>query len=264
MQALTALGDRATISEGEKFDAEKLAAEGLRFLLAKKDRYGVWYSTQTTVNVLNTLIALQKRMSGPSGEQKLVVLVNGIPAREFEIVPSTLSEPFLTDLGRWMNQNNNRIEKSGAGKLNVVGTHLVVTHYEDWAVAQAENRYFDLKVIYDKTIAKIGEDVSCSVEIRRKSYTGNGMVLSEIGLPPGADVDRSALEFAKAKGEFSRYDILPDKVLVYSWNASGTLSFTFKFKLRYGINAQTAPSIAYDYYNPEAQATVAPVRFQVK
>ena len=35
-------------------------------------------------------------------------------------------------------------------------------------------------------------------------------------------------------------------------------------KLRYGVSAQTAPSIVYDYYNPEAQATLAPLKFNVK
>ena len=30
------------------------------------------------------------------------------------------------------------------------------------------------------------------------------------------------------------------------------------------MNAQSAASIVYDYYNPEARAIVAPVRFAVK
>lgn len=91
------------------------------------------------------------------------------------------------------------------------------------------------------------------------------MVLAEIGIPPGADVDRSSLEAAqKMDGNLSRYDVLPDKIVVYLWMGASPVNFNFKFKPRYGINAQTAPSIIYDYYNAEAQATVAPVKFTIK
>lgn len=61
-----------------------------------------------------------------------------------------------------------------------------------------------------------------------------------------------------------RYDVLPDRLIAYVWpRASGT-RFDFKFHLRYGINAKTPPSILYDYYNPDAQVTVKPVRFKAK
>ena len=35
------------------------------------------------------------------------------------------------------------------------------------------------------------------------------------------------------------------------------------FKPRFGMKALTPPSTLYDYYNPEAHATVEPARFQV-
>src|SRR5256886_3547080 len=51
---------------------------------------------------------------------------------------------------------------------------------------------------------------------------------------------------------FSRYELLPDRLIAYLWPYHGEISFQFKFKSRYGINAKTAPSALYDYYNPEA------------
>jgi hypothetical protein len=91
------------------------------------------------------------------------------------------------------------------------------------------------------------------------------MLLAEMGLPPSAEVDRASLEKAKEENwNFSRYDVLPDRIIVYLWAQADGAKFNFKFKPRYGINAQTAPSIVYDYYNAEAQATVAPLRFSVR
>jgi hypothetical protein len=48
------------------------------------------------------------------------------------------------------------------------------------------------------------------------------------------------------------------------WAKAGGTKFKFKFRQRYRINAQTPASILYDYYNPEAHATVAPLRFATR
>jgi hypothetical protein len=48
------------------------------------------------------------------------------------------------------------------------------------------------------------------------------------------------------------------------WAKAGGSKFNFSFKPRYGINAQTPASVIYDYYNEEAKATIAPLKFEVK
>jgi uncharacterized protein YfaS (alpha-2-macroglobulin family) len=91
------------------------------------------------------------------------------------------------------------------------------------------------------------------------------MLLAEVGLPPGADVDRASLELAmKESGwEFSHYDVLPDRLVVYLWPRAGGTKFQFTFRPRYGLAAKSAASVVYDYYNPEARATLAPTKFNV-
>jgi hypothetical protein len=92
------------------------------------------------------------------------------------------------------------------------------------------------------------------------------MMLAEIGLPPGADVDRASLESAMKNSGWaiSQYDVLPDRVVVYLWAYAGGSDFVFKFRPRFALTAKTAPSIVYDYYNPEARAVVVPATFVVK
>jgi hypothetical protein len=46
--------------------------------------------------------------------------------------------------------------------------------------------------------------------------------------------------------------------------APGVVDSNFKFRPRFALTAKTAPSIAYDYYNAEARALVAPKTFVVK
>lgn len=89
------------------------------------------------------------------------------------------------------------------------------------------------------------------------------MLVAEIGLPPGNDVDRASLDRAVADSHWSvfRYDVLPDRVVVYLWPRAGGTSFTFAFTTRYGIDAMAAPSSVYDYYNPESNVVLQPPRF---
>lgn len=104
----------------------------------------------------------------------------------------------------------------------------------------------------------------CSVEAERVGFQGYGMLLAEIGTPPGADVSRESLQAAmEADWTISRYEILPDRTVIYMGAKAGGTRFNFKFRPRYGINAQTPPSTLYDYYNPEAKALSAPMRFVV-
>jgi hypothetical protein len=123
-----------------------------------------------------------------------------------------------------------------------------------------------LAVHFDKQSANVGEIVECSVNAERMGFRGYGMLLAEIGLPPGAEVDRSSLERAiqASGGDLNEYDVLPDKLIVYLWPHAGGTKFSFTFKPRYGLKALSAPSILYDYYNPEAHATVAPTKFTVQ
>jgi uncharacterized protein YfaS (alpha-2-macroglobulin family) len=89
------------------------------------------------------------------------------------------------------------------------------------------------------------------------------MMLAEVGLPPGAEVDRSSLENAESSPGVVGYEIQPDRVVFYLWPTAGGTAFAFDFRMRYRIAAMTAPAVVYDYYNPEANATVAPARFTV-
>lgn len=123
-----------------------------------------------------------------------------------------------------------------------------------------------LKVAFDKTVAKPGDAVTCNVGVERVAFRGYGMMLAEIGLPPGADVDRQSLQSAvEASGwAFSHYDILPDRLVVYIWPKAGTTTFSFQFRPRFAMQAKTAASVLYDYYNPEARMVVRPAEFRVE
>ena len=258
-----------TKNDGQTAD---LISKGTQFLLKNKDRYGVWYSTQTTINVLDAFLASIGDGGGVKafGNRTAEIFVNNQKLKDVTLPPENAPAfPINVDLP--VNSAENRVEVKIAGNKSATMAQIVETHYVGWqnyeANGRSENQSRALRMAYDcdKHEAKPTEEITCKVEAERIGFKGYGMLLAEIGLPPGADVDRASLEKAKEENwNFSRYDVLPDRLIVYLWAQAGGAKFDFKFKPRYGINAQTAPSIVYDYYNPEAQATVAPLKFTVK
>jgi A-macroglobulin complement component/alpha-2-macroglobulin family protein/MG2 domain-containing protein/carboxypeptidase family protein/A-macroglobulin receptor/macroglobulin-like protein len=275
----TALAVNALKRDGDK--NIDLMNRGLLFLLRNKDRYGVWLSTQATINVLDTLISLNESEVATSGATGAAeVVVNGTRVSSIAMPPGgQLSDPIAVDLSTFLNRGNNRVEIRRAGNVTRASAQLVETHYEPWEQGSADRREnfklrnssaLRLAVNYDKLEAKIGEEIVCNVAAERIGHQGYGqefgMMLAEIGLPPGADVDRESLERAAKESDWSlnHYDVLPDRVIVYLWPRAGGMKFSFKFKPRYGVRAQTAPSTLYDYYNSEARVSIAPSRIVVK
>ena len=251
------------LDKAEKFDTPIL--RGLAFLLKNKDKYGVWHSTQTTINVLDALILLQKPTKNKQSNlsEKAEVFINGEKIQDFTIDANSLSNPVSIDISSYVSETANRIEIRNAGNSNFMQAQIVADYYISWNDVAEESDHFDLQINFDKTEAKIGEEINCSVSIARKT-SRYGMILAEIGIPPGADVSPDSLEKAKTEGDISSFDILPDKIIVYLWTNSAPTKFNFKFRPRYGINAQNAASVVYDYYNTEANATIAPVRFLIR
>jgi uncharacterized protein YfaS (alpha-2-macroglobulin family) len=281
----TAFAVRAlAASSNQKEDANnhqdkdiELINRGLLFLMRQKDRFGVWHSTQATVIVLDALTTVlsQRDVDGrKSDNQKAAgnqaeIIVNGKPTDLVTLPPSSqLTNPLLIDISKYLSPGKNMIEIRRTGDTTQATAQIVETHYENWSAnsAREQSKALRFAVNFDKTQAKIGEEILCKVEAERIGFHGYGMIMAEIGLPPGADVDRASLELAiqKSNWQINQYDILPDRVLVYLWPYAGGLQFEFKFRQRFAIEAKTASSVLYDYYNPEAKRVIAPVKFAVE
>src|SRR5262249_3420450 len=104
-----------------------LIDRGLEFLIEQKDKYGAWYSTQTTVNVIDALLLLASReKAGPP--PTLQVTVNGSP-QAFPV--SAALGPQAIDISSLAHAGKNTVEISGgSGKLATAQT--VADYYVPW------------------------------------------------------------------------------------------------------------------------------------
>ena len=256
---------------------KELINRGLLFLLRSKDRFGVWFSTQATVNVLDALLLLA-RNSAPAiaGGSTAELLVNGKAAGTLHLpTPNQLSAMLTHDVSSLLAPGANQIEVRGLG-ANPATVQLVAAHYVPWkqgpengqpaaASGASGNDILSLKVDYDRVTAAAGETIQCSVQAERVGHRGYGMMVAEIGLPPGAEVNRASLTAIVERHSLGvrQYDVLPDRVVLYLWPQAGGTRLDFTFKVRYCLRAKASASILYDYYNPEARITVQPASFVI-
>ena len=247
--------------------SEPLIRQALLFLLRSKDRYGVWYSSQATVNVLDALMSLLGNEGSSSARGgSAEILVNGMAAGSLSLSNGAQAgTPITLDVSKFLVTGDNRIEIRRSAGSSDATAQLLETHYVPWSHSSATRPKADTESASALRLAvRFGK--TCNVEVERIGFRGYGMLLGEIGLPPGADVDRSSLDEAiKSAGwDLYRYDILPDRLIVYLWPRAGGTKLDFKFRPRYGLKAQTAASVLYDYYNPEARVVVKPQGFLIK
>ena len=259
------------LSAVDSIGLRKLIDSGIFWLLQQKDRYGVWYSGQTTVNVLNALLEIDT--STANGKTiRVVPTINGKAMPEIELNPRS-DAPSVVDISDLIRPGENTIALGNSGELGQASMQAVADYYVPWkgeSAAEATRpglrEGLRLAVSYDKTDARVGDEVRCSVEAERIGSSGWGMMIAEIGLPPGAEVDRRALDdvINNSGWTISHYDVQPDRLVLYLWPRAGGTKLSFTLRPRYGLKARTAPSELYDYYNPEAEVSLAPTDFVVQ
>lgn len=268
--AIEALARLQTLSRNPA--EEEQLNRGVQYLLTHKDRYSTWYSTQATQNVLEALVSAMPPAKAGAADTSATILVNGTKLASIQLPkPEEVSGPKVIEFGKEFARGSNRVEIERTGASAALQANVITSYYVPWAVSQAtqeegvktgDTRALRLKVNFDRREIGIGEAVTCRVEAERIGFHGYGMMIAEVGLPPGAEVDRESLEKVKRTG-VDGYEAQPDRVVFYLWPSAGGSTFEFAFRPRFAINALSAPSLLYDYYNPEANAAVLPVRFSV-
>ncbi|HEV3037540.1 MAG TPA: alpha-2-macroglobulin family protein [Candidatus Angelobacter sp.] len=251
------------------------ARRGLLFLLQGKDHDGAWPSTAATVNVVDAIIAAMPTGNIPGGPSMATVWLNGVQAASVRVPgPAEITGPVVVPLPHSIRTGANKVEVRRPNDTSALMAQVVSVEYIPWEYSVAtkdsnlklgETRALRLGLNFDHTKAKVGEAVRCTVKAERIGFQGYGMMLAQIGLPPGVDVDRASLDAAiqDHSYEVAHYDLLPEHIVFYLWPRAGGVEFNFTFRPRFRMDASTAPSLLFDYYNPEARSMVRPVKFIV-
>jgi hypothetical protein len=264
--------------QGQPSTAEAgLINDALFFVLRNQDRYGIWYSGQATVRVLQALLPLAiEQMKAVPSPQPFQLTVNGVPltgseAEALHTDPRLLSAPRSLDLTALLKPGHNELVFTTARDASLASAEATASFYIPWQGQAVQNKTqigsdagLDFSYACKASDARVGRPIDCTVVARRFGSSSYGMLLAEVGLPPGAEVDRSSLAQLLDNWTVSRYELQPDRIVFYLWSprAEGS-QFSFRFVPRYAISAKSASATLSDYYNPDLRVVLAPQVFTV-
>jgi hypothetical protein len=241
----------------------ELIDRGGLFLLKNADGAGGWSTTQSTVRALTAL--LDSWGKAPVKPLTVEVTVNGSSAGKLSL-PSgqVLQGPVRLDVSRFIHAGmKNQVSIVGM-EGRTVQAQLNVIWFEKWGnPAKAKNLLLEAR--FSSREAAVNQAVTCNVLVSRPAFRGYGMMIADIGLPPGAEVDRGTLQSIvdDSKSGVDSFEVAPGHVTFYVWPRAADSRFQFVFRPRFAMKARGEQSVLYDYYNPDERVVKEPETFTV-
>jgi hypothetical protein len=195
---------------------------------------------------------------------EIEIRVNGASAAKVSVPGGrSLRAPLVVDVSRLLHAGENQISFGGFESRSAQ-VQLSAAWYEPWGPKRPD-KDLDMEVRYSKLESAINDPVECNVVISRPAFRGYGMMIANVGLPPGAEVDRGSLEelVRDRKSGVDSYEVAPDHVTFYVWPRANDVKFRFVFRPRFAMKARAAESMLYDFYNPDSRVVLAPAVFVV-
>lgn len=250
-------------TNGSDSELSTLIDRGVLFLCRNAGPDGAWPTTQATVQVLNALLSVWKGVERRT-QTTMLLSVNkhtGMPV--VLEAADVVQGPVTIDISRFVRSGGiNQISFSGAGGA-ATQVQVTASWYEPWSKPERA-KALEFAVNCTPSTLAINQLSECDVSAGRSSFRGYGMLIANVGLPPGAEVDRGSLTALVETGAIDSFEIAPDHVGIYLWPQAAAAHFNFGFRARFAIHAKTAQSVLFDYYNPDERVVLPPLEFQVK
>jgi hypothetical protein len=238
------------------------AAQGaLKALVQDRAPGGAWSSTQATILALRALVGASDGVE--KGEATIRVLVNNqraatlqINAGNFDVMQQVDLTPYLQ--GRNATNNTIRLEKDGALQPFY---QLTTRAFVPWSTVKAPAKpEVQIAVTYDHKKLRQNEEVTAQVTIRSRSKRDLPMLLVDVGLAPGFEVQPESLELLKRQKRIEKWEVTPRQLILYLRGLKGgaAMQLPVRLRARFPVRAQTPPSQVYEYYNPANRALSRP------
>jgi uncharacterized protein YfaS (alpha-2-macroglobulin family) len=269
-----------TFAEGGKADLEStglaaytllksgrhsdLANKAITYLIQSKDSFGTWSTTQATVWALKGLmLALEKATEEISAA--VSVSLNGKEAGSFRITPEDSDVMRQLDLRELVQAGENRVEISFSGKGSAL-YQIVAKYYLPWEKVLPQEEALRITVDYDRT--RLAKDDAATASVTVVNQTGRvaNMVIVDLGLPPGFEVDAETLQTLVGKKVMQKFTVAARQIICYfeKIEPGAPLEFSYRLRAKFPVKAQAPRSRAYLYYNPEVEAAAKPVEMTVE
>ena len=249
----------ALIKSGKFSD---VVTKGLTYLIRSKDASGMWPTTQGTIIAMRALIAA---LGGSTEDVKadVIVKMNGKQIKEIKIDKTNSDVMQQIDLTDNIAANNSvEISVKGEGSFLY---ELTSTYYLPWDVLpKPQIPPFDISVKYDRTSMSINDLVNVNVSVRLNKPGKAQMVMVDLGIPPGFEVQTPTLDELVGK-KIQKYTITARQIIIYleSVSSDAPLKLAYSLKAKYPIKAKVRSSRVYEYYNTADESIEQPFEMKV-
>jgi hypothetical protein len=242
-----------------------LVSKVMTYLIRSKDSYGTWQTTQATVWSLKALLAAMNKATEAINAE-VTVTVNGQTAGSFAITPDDFDVMRQLDLREWVKPGDNQIEIKFSGEGSAL-YQVVSKYYLPWVkTVPGAKDVLSIDVRYDRTELAANDTATCRVRVTNNSDVVANMVMIDLGVPPGFDVEAGDLAELVGSKVIQKYTLTPRQIILYldELRPGKPLDFSYRLKARFPMRAKTPRSRVYEYYNPEVEAVSLPVDMIVR
>ena len=257
----TALATLAMI-EGRGNPATIRAA--LAWLVEQKDAHGTWHSTQATVLALKALLAGTDRPLGEARPRQIDVAVDGKTVQTL-VIPADQGEVMQqVDLSAQVTRGSHRLaitDRTGTA----TGYQATLAYHVPGADRSHGAEPLSIQLVYDKTTLVVDDRVKATATVTNRTAVAAPMVILDLPIPAGFAVDAEDLETLRSSGKIAKYQVTPRSAIVYlrMLGPSEPLELVYHLRATMPVKITAPPARAYEYYNPDCQATTAPTPMTV-
>ena len=260
----TGLAAQALLKWGQ---ASEVARKALAYIAANKSAQGDWGTTQATITSLRALLlATQFGAADTRGTVQIKINNHTVQTLALTSDNNDLLHQFVFK-NIAAATNNVQLTFSGKGSL---AYQVVGRSFRPWNTKPAQEA-LAISVTYDRTRLAANDIVSATATVHNNTHATANMVMVDLGIPPGFDLQSEDLQTMIEKtsgaraGKLEKFSQTATQAILY-FNALGpdqTVLIHFRLRAKYPIKAKTFESKVYEYYDPAVTASAAPAQFEV-
>ncbi len=251
----TGLAVQALLKAGE---GAAISRKALAYLASKKDSSGAWGSTQATIMALRAIL-LSTEKGAADTQGTVEITLNGTPVQRLTLTADNndlLHQFTLPVAAKGANAVALRFSGKGSLAYQVAGKYFL-----PWDARPAKEP-LSISVDYDRTRLAQDDLATATTTVRNNLTKAANMVMVDLGIPPGFDL---LSEDLRVGGHLQKVSLTPTQAILYldSLAAGETITLKYRLRAKYPVRARSFVSRAYEYYDPEVNATARPVVLEI-
>ncbi len=238
----------------------------INYLITKKDSFGNWHSTQSTVATLRTFIKSLEAGSSES-EGTINIYASDKHVKKINITKKNYDVMQQIDISPFINKGDNKIElkmtaDEGASFLYQIAGTYYIPHEEK---IKDDFQPLTIAMSYDKTTLKVDDMIEVDVSVSNNYPDVDlGMMIIDLGIAPGFDIVMDDFADYLENGMFSRVEPAGRQLILYidEMKANENINFNYRMKARFPMKVKSPASAFYSYYGDE-KSTYQPKEIEV-